>query len=419
MTTKKQDERGLGVRKSIKRSDFRQGVWHVKSESQPDVEYRVLYESATCACTCTAFRLHQPEWCKHIWAVHEFVSENTDMAPIGPRPAPVGRYRDWAEYHRSRAWQIEQVETLMAELCRPMTTPSASPKGGRPRNPVADVVYTLVLRAYCNFPGRRFPRLLSSILEHALTKGAITRVPGASSAQSCLGEGWMESLLTELILSTSFPFRSLETIIAVDCSGFLGSRRQNYTKRKTGGKGRERGWKRAHIMCGVRTGIITAAIVTDAHDHDSPLLPPLLEMTCQRFKVKEVLGDSAYASARNFDAILAKGAKPYINFRKNAKGAKPGAWRETFLYYRDHHAEWQEHYRRRRMVEAVWSATKRMFGERLRSKGDVAAQNELLLKLLCYNLCCLIRCIHEFGIEPEFTNGSMNGQNGWRIQHPE
>ena len=138
-----------------------------------------------------------------------------------------------------------------------------------------------------------------------MVKGAITKVPGASSAQSCLGEGWMESLLTELILATSFPFRSLETIMAVDCSAFLGSRRQSFNRRKIGGKGREPGWKRAHIMCGVQTGIITAAIVTDAHDHDSPRLLPLLEMACQRFKVKEVLGDSAYASARNFEAILA------------------------------------------------------------------------------------------------------------------
>lgn len=192
----------------------------------------------------------------------------------------------------------------MTELCRPLTTPIAFPQGGQPRNAVGDIVYTLVLRAYCNLPGRRFPRLLSLILEHVTTKGAIIKVPGASSAQSCLGEGWMESLLTELIVTTSVSFRSLETIMAVDCSGFRGSRGQNFNKRKTGGKGRERGWKRTHIIGGVRTGIITAAIVTNAPDHESPRLTPLLEMTCPRFKVKEVLGDSAYASARNFSKAI-------------------------------------------------------------------------------------------------------------------
>jgi len=159
----------------------------------------------------------------------------------------------------------------------------------------------------------------------------------------------------------------------------------------------------------IQSGIITAAIVTDAHDHDSPRLPRLLEMASQHFKIREVLADSAYASAANFEAILAKGAKPYINFKRNAKGVKPGAFRETFLYYKNHRADWEEHYRRRRVVEAVWSAVKRMFGEHLRSKGDVAAKNELLLKLLCHNLCCLIRCSHEFGIEPEFGPAHSNG----------
>jgi hypothetical protein len=410
MTTKRQDERGFHLAKSIKRSDFRQGVWHVKSETQPDVIYRVVYNGFTCSCTCTAFRLHRPEWCKHLWGVHGFVSKNPDMAPIGSMPVPVGRFRDWAEYDKSRAWQMEQVKSLMVELCKPLTNPSPSPKGGRPSIPVADLLYTLVLRTYCNFPARRFEHVLQSMLRGAQAKGIISKVPGASSIQSYLAAGWMNTLLTELITTTSEPLRRTETIMAVDCSGFLGSRKQNYRKRKEGGKGRERGWKRAHIMCGVRTGIITAAIVTDAHDHDSPHLPALLEMACHNFKVKEVLGDSAYASANNFEAIMRKGAKPYVKFKGNAKGVKPGAWRETFVYYRDYRPEWEEHYRRRRMVESVWSATKRMFGERLRSKGDVAAKNELLVKLLCYNLCCLARCINEWGIEPDFSNRTSTGR---------
>jgi transposase len=162
-------------------------------------------------------------------------------------------------------------------------------------------------------------------------------------------------------------------------------------------------------MCGVRTGIITAAIVTDAHDHDSQQLPDLLEMACQAFKIKEVLGDTAYASETNFEAVLAKGARPYFKFNKTATGAKPGAWRDIFQDYKNHRSDWEEHYRKRKIVESVFSAVKRMFGERLRSKGDVAARNELLLKLLCYNLCCLLRCMDELGIDVEFAREAPNG----------
>jgi IS5 family transposase len=274
---------------------------------------------------------------------------------------------------------------------------------------VADVLYALVLRSYCNFPSRRFSHLLRLLLAEAQASGVITKVPGASSIQAYLGVPWMRSLLTELIASTSAPLRSAETVMAVDSSGFGGPTKQPFRRRKSGGKGKERGWKRAHIMCGVRTGIITAAIVTDAHAHDSQQLPDLLDMACQVFKVKEVLGDAAYSSAVNFEAVLSKKAMPYFMFKKTATGATAGVWRDMYLHFKNHRLDWEEHYRKRKIVESVFSAVKRMFGERLRSKGDVAARNELLLKLLCYNLCCLLRCMDELGIDVEFAREAPNG----------
>ena len=42
------------------------------------------------------------------------------------------------------------------------------------------------------------------------------------------------------------------------------------------------------------------------------------------------------------------------------------------------------------------------FGERLRSKTRTAQVNELLLKVLCHNLCVIVQSIFELGIEPEF-----------------
>jgi hypothetical protein len=42
------------------------------------------------------------------------------------------------------------------------------------------------------------------------------------------------------------------------------------------------------------------------------------------------------------------------------------------------------------------------FGERLKSKTEKAQINELLCKVLCHNLCCVVSAIYELGIEPEF-----------------
>lgn len=61
-----------------------------------------------------------------------------------------------------------------------------------------------------------------------------------------------------------------------------------------------------------------------------------------------------------------------------------------------------EHYHRRSMVESTFSMLKAKFGETLRSKGDTAQINELLCKVLCHNLCCVIQSMYELGIEAEF-----------------
>ncbi len=45
---------------------------------------------------------------------------------------------------------------------------------------------------------------------------------------------------------------------------------------------------------------------------------------------------------------------------------------------------------------------KRKFGEIIRSKTPVAQRNELLLKVLCHNIVCVIHEIHESGATAMF-----------------
>ena len=65
--------------------------------------------------------------------------------------------------------------------------------------------------------------------------------------------------------------------------------------------------------------------------------------------------------------------------------------------------EWfMQHYHKRSNVETTFSMIKRKFGERLKSKTTIAQTNELLCKILCHNLCCVIQSVYELGIEPNF-----------------
>jgi hypothetical protein len=45
---------------------------------------------------------------------------------------------------------------------------------------------------------------------------------------------------------------------------------------------------------------------------------------------------------------------------------------------------------------------KSKFGTRLRAKTPTAQVNELLAKVLCHNLCCLVSAFFELGIDAKF-----------------
>jgi hypothetical protein len=51
--------------------------------------------------------------------------------------------------------------------------------------------------------------------------------------------------------------------------------------------------------------------------------------------------------------------------------------------------------------------TKRRFGEYLLSKNYHAQRNELLMKFICHNVCCLIQEIYERKVEIDFRRSSL------------
>ena len=102
---------------------------------------------------------------------------------------------------------------------------------------------------------------------------------------------------------------------------------------------------------------------------------------------------------------------PYIPFRANASRkqgrVQPKAstlghevYRKLLLYFQLHRDAFDREYHKRSNVEAAFSAIKRKFGENLLSKNPLARMNELLAKLLAYNLTVLVHEIHEHGIDP-------------------
>ena len=51
-------------------------------------------------------------------------------------------------------------------------------------------------------------------------------------------------------------------------------------------------------------------------------------------------------------------------------------------------------------MESTFSAITRKFGDSVRSKTDTAMVNEVLAKIVCHNLTCLIQEWYTLGIDP-------------------
>lgn len=75
--------------------------------------------------------------------------------------------------------------------------------------------------------------------------------------------------------------------------------------------------------------------------------------------------------------------------------------------------EWESHYHMRSNVEAGFTAIKKKLGETLKSRTPVAQTNELLAKVLAYNLTVLIHEMYEHGVVPGFVS-----ENGVKVIGP-
>ena len=157
-------------------------------------------------------------------------------------------------------------------------------------------------------------------------------------------------------------------------------------------------------MVGVKTKVVTSIETTGSFAHNGPLLPRLVEATARNFQLETVMADKAYSIKRNLQAVSDTGATPYFPFRKSFTAGKdtPTLWRKLWHYYHYNREDFLTHYHLRSNAGSTFSMIKAKFGERLRSKTETAQTNEVLLKVLCHNICCLIRSMYEVGLEPTF-----------------
>jgi len=234
--------------------------------------------------------------------------------------------------------------------------------------------------------------------------GYINHAPHFNTILKYLNEPVMKKILMKLIEISAIPLKEVATDFAMDASGFSTvmygqwlSKRHIFNEYKS--------FKKAHVMCGVKTNIITHIEITDGYTGDSAQLENLVKNTSKNFRMKEISADKGYMSEKNLSIILAHGAVPFIPFKRSTKETSENRlpiWNIMFRFFRDNKEEFLRHYHKRSNVETVFSMMKRKFGTYLRGKSSLAQENEILCKALCHNLCVLIQEMFELGIKVDF-----------------
>ena len=396
-------QRGLEIA-ALARIDKEDGFYIVPSQTNPKhPKYRVKYTAENPTCTCPDFETRGCR-CKHIYAVEYAIrrEQNPDGSTTVTESVTVTKTRktypqDWPNYNAAQVNEKKHFEQLLADLCSNIEEPIQDrSKGGRPTFPLADAIYSVVYKIYSTHSGRRFV----SDLEAAKSNGYISQLPHYNTIFKFIEKEELYPILMSMIERASLPLKDIESQFAVDSTGFAFCRFVRWYDIKYNRFSAEQQWIKAHICTGTKTNVVTAVEIHGRDEADQTQLSALVESTAKNFDMAEVSADKAYASRECFTAINKVGAKPFVMFKSNTTGGVGGLFRKAFHYFQFKKDEFLAHYHRRSNVESTVMMIKTKFGDAVRSKSEVAARNEVLCKIVCHNICCLISAIYELGLEP-------------------
>ena len=368
----------------------------VKSQSGNGF-YQVKATPNGMTCDCPDF-VYRGGKCKHIMATRYYLEVEKDTPEgIVTEKVHLTYTQAWNAYNAAQKAEVHLFDELLKDLVKAIPEPEQTI--GRPRLSIHETLFCAIQKVYSQLSSRR----AYSLFENATEKGQIEHTPDFNVPSKLFKNPEMTPILHELVTLSALPVAGIENDFSVDSTGFRTTTFNAYNGMKHGQK-KEHQWVKAHLCAGVKTNIVAAVAITDSNGGDSPQFGPLIKKTAEGFTINEVSADMAYSSRLNLQLAANAGGKAYIPFKKSATGRAGGSalWKKMFHYFQLNRDDFMEHYHKRSNIEATNAAIKRKFGENLKSKNPTAQVNELLAKIIAYNLTVVIHEMYENGIQPEF-----------------
>jgi len=309
--------------------------------------------------------------------------------------------QDWPAYNAAQCAEGDLFPAMLKDLCGTLSRPY---KGrGRPAMPLSDMALLCISKVYEGLSARRF----DSDVREAMADGFTDVDPHFNTVLRYLRNPELTPELRKLVRLSALPLAGVETTFATDSTGFSTCKYASWFDHKWGKVQRKQAFVKLHAITGTLTNVVTDAIVNES-GADSPQFIPLLNGTAEGFAISEVSADKAYSSKANLQAAEDMGASAFVAFKTNVSAAtvakaEGSAWAKMYHYFAYQRDDFLAHYHRRSNVETTFSMIKRKFGESLKSKSYDGQANEVLCKVICHNLVCLISAIYEIGLEaPQF-----------------
>ena len=398
MTPNSREIRGKEIVENGNVKKINDHSFKVKSQSGKGA-YEVKATPNGMTCTCPDF-VYRGGKCKHIQATRYYLQVEKDT-PQGTVTEKVHLTyaQAWNAYNEAQKAEVNLFDDLLKDLVKAIPEPEQTM--GRPRLSLQETLFCAIQKVYSQLSSRR----AHSLFQNAVERGQIDHAPRFNAPSDLFNKPETTTILQRLVMLSALPVAGIEVDFAIDSTGFRTTTFNAYEGAKYGQK-KEHQWVKAHLCAGVKTNVVASVAITDAYSNDSPQFGPLVKKTAQGFTINEISADMAYSSRLNLQTVANEGGKAYIPFKKNATDKCRGSflWSKMYHYFQLNRDEFMEHYHKRSNIEATNAAIKRKFGETLKSKNPVAQVNELLAKIIAYNLTVVIHEMYENGIQPEFLH---------------
>ncbi|MGI6589492.1 MAG: transposase [Candidatus Iainarchaeum sp.] len=343
---------------------------------------------------------------------HKFVEKKEHLVDYEPEPfeyKPKGTTPiDWSKYNEA---QLNE-KLLFLEICNDLLDMFEFKQvktNGRPVKNTKDILFSMLVKVYNKNSSRR----TISDLELLKKLGYIQEIPCFSTLMNYFNNKDFQQILEKIIELSALPFKEVETDFASDATGFSSSQFGRWFNHKWGKETEKRVYRKLHAMIGVRSNVITHAIVTKQEGRytgDTSQFRELVKKTAINFTIKEVSADMAYSSRQNLETISELGGMPFIPFKKNtkSKGFGSSTWKNMHYYFKQKPQEFYEHYHKRSNVETTFAMIKQKFSGQLLTKNWQANVNEILGKCICHNIYCLIKAYYLLNVEKTISTEVLN-----------